>query len=64
MIILVEEMRGEFMGNKIKFQLMERNIININKRKIIKDDNISYSSSLYKSFGSGFGLGGYGIELI
>lgn len=54
------------MGNKIKFQSIERNIININKRKLIKAVNISYSSSLYKSAGSGssFGLGGYGIELI
>ena len=52
------------MDNKINFQSIESNIININKRKIIKDDNISYCSSLYKSSSSGFGLGGYGIELI
>lgn len=59
-------MGGWFMNNKIKFQLIEANIIKINKRSIIKEDNISYCSSLYKSFGSSsnFGLGGYGIELI
>jgi len=52
------------MDKGIKFQSIERNIIKIKKRRIIKDDNISYSSSLYKSSCSGFGLGGYGIELI
>jgi len=52
------------MDNCIKFQSIERNIIKIKKRRIIKDDNISYSASLYKSSSSSFGLGGYGIELI
>lgn len=56
------------MDNKIKFQFIEKNIIIIGKRKIIKVYNISYSSSLYKasnsSSSSSFGLGGYGIELI
>lgn len=54
------------MDNRIKFQSIERNIIKIKKRKIMKDDNISYSSSFYKSSSSSscFGLGGYGIELI
>ena len=37
------------MDNKIKFQFIEKNIIKIGKRKIIKDYNISYSSSLYKA---------------
>jgi hypothetical protein len=52
------------MDSKIKFQSIEGNIIKIKKRRIIKDDNIGYSSSLYKSCSAYFGLGGYGIELI
>lgn len=52
------------MDNKISFKSVESNIIKINKRKFVKDDNMSYCSSLYKSSSSGFGLGGYGIELI
>ena len=52
------------MENKIKIQSIETNIININKRKIIKSANTSYCSLLCKYSSSGFGLGGYGIELI